>query len=269
MLGKRILSAVILIPIVVAAVWLGGYWLWVLATLAALLAGYELYRLATSQELHPNWFWGLVIVVSFLLHSPPINLRAAWLVVPIATLTTLALEVRHHNRPGSLLSWALTIAGSLFIGFPFYAILNLRVLPQGAYWIVVTMAATWLGDTTAYFIGSRYGKTPFFKDISPHKTLEGAIAGGLTSLLVVVIPLVVFMQIPWYWALAAGVGIAIGAIFGDLAESVIKRQLHRKDSGNLIPGHGGMLDRIDSLMYTVTVAYLVAHLVTHGIDYFM
>ncbi|MCE5258877.1 MAG: phosphatidate cytidylyltransferase [Chloroflexi bacterium] len=263
MLGKRLLSAVVLIPIVVAAVYLGGYPLWVFGLVVGFLAGYEYVKLLTNHKLNPSWLFTLSIIILFVLDSPPLELHMVSWGMPLITLAALAAEINHHNREGSLYSWALAIAGGIYIGFPIGTILKLRMFDQGLYWILIALAGTWICDSAAYFVGSRWGKRRFFPAISPKKTWEGAWAGIIVGSMSIIPFAILVLKLAWWWAAIAALVIVVASTFGDLAESVIKRQMNVKDSSNLIPGHGGVLDRIDSLLYVMPLVYLIASLVKY------
>ncbi|MHB9034776.1 MAG: phosphatidate cytidylyltransferase, partial [Anaerolineae bacterium] len=254
-------SAAILIPIVLVFIYLGGYYLWIFVFFAALLAGYEYVKLARIQVQHTSWIVTLALISLFVLDSPPLNLNVVNWGVPLVTLAALAYEVGHHNRPGSLYSWALAVAGGIYIGFPVSTVTKLRAVDQGLLWILMVLLGTWICDTAAYLVGSHWGKHRFFPAISPKKSTEGAWAGIIVGIIAVIPWAILVLHLAWYWALAAAILIVIGATFGDLAESVIKRQLSVKDSGSLIPGHGGVLDRIDSLLYVFPLVFLVASIV--------
>ena len=119
-----------------------------------------------------------------------------------------------------------------------------------------------LSDTFAYFAGKSFGKTPFVQEISPNKTLEGAIGGAVACITGLMLLGIFLAKLPWYHAMAIGIIVAIIAPMGDLIESLFKRDVGQKDSGNLIPGHGGVLDRVDSYIFT---SFPVYYYVLYGI----
>lgn len=130
----------------------------------------------------------------------------------------------------------------------------------GMAWTMVAIAATWLADTTALFVGRALGRTPLVPHVSPNKTMEGA-AGSIVGAVIATVALVIIFGIPDVtvpMALAIGVAFAVVGIYGDLYESFIKRAAGAKDSGTLIPGHGGIFDRIDSLFPTLLIAWIIA-----------
>ncbi|MDP9363091.1 MAG: phosphatidate cytidylyltransferase [Chloroflexota bacterium] len=186
-------------------------------------------------------------------------------------------------------SWALAAAGSLYVGLPLYgavalrsfqgdidapwltraaegASLGLPAAPRGLAWILIAILAVWLGDTAAYLAGRSWGRRPLLPRVSPKKTVEGALAGLLGSTLVGALGVRWFgLDVPW--VAGAAIGLLLGAVgqVGDLAESLLKRQAGVKDSGDLIPGHGGILDRIDALLFALPTAWFLAELIDrHG-----
>lgn len=248
------LSAIILIPIALIATYLGGVWFLTLVALVALIAGYEYFRLLRQGGYDPVWILGLLAIVGFYLEPfwPQHQVRRGTLA--LFCLLALAYQVFRGNRPKSLSSWGLTVAGTVYIGWSSQHFVTLRALEKGLYWIILVFGITWICDSAAYFIGKARGEHPFFAKISPHKTVEGAISGvvfGLAASLIIGL----FIPIPWFHALGLGLVGSLGSTFGDLSESVVKRQVDVKDSSNLIPGHGGMLDRIDSLLFNVVLIY--------------
>jgi phosphatidate cytidylyltransferase len=134
-------------------------------------------------------------------------------------------------------------------------------LPRGAWWVLLVLLGVWGFDTAAFFTGRYFGRHKLAPHISPGKTWEGVIGGLVLSIAAGLLITVKPLGIPWY--LAGGIGILLGiaAVVGDLAESFIKRQTQVKDSGQMMPGHGGLLDRLDSLLFAVIVVYLFAQLV--------
>jgi len=258
MLAKRVLSAVVLIPLVGIVVYLGGFVLWAVVLLFALAAAYEYALMASKAGLRPSFVVVALFIVLFMVDGQWPGRGVMLWVVALAPLLALVIQVFRANAPGSLVRWALEVAGGMYIGVSMSCFVRLRALDDGMLWLALALLGTWLCDSGAYFVGIRYGKHRFFPSISPKKTWEGAI-GGLVVGLLAVVPLAYWLlALPLPWGVLLGVALVLAATFGDLAESVIKRQVGVKDSGNLIPGHGGALDRIDSLLFVVPVVYLFA-----------
>jgi phosphatidate cytidylyltransferase len=163
--------------------------------------------------------------------------------------------VFRKNAPGSLSNWAFTIAGAVYIGFSSSHFVRLRLVGQGMSWVALALLSTWICDSGAYFVGCAVGKHKFFPKISPKKTWEGAIAGLFSGVIATVLLGYLLLDLGIGWGIILGMLLVLGATFGDLAESVIKRQVGVKDASELIPGHGGMLDRVDSLLFVVPLVF--------------
>ena len=161
------------------------------------------------------------------------------------------------GRRQGLSRWAMGLAGALYVGMPFnYYLLLYTSKPNGLVWTLFTIFAVVASDAAALLIGSRIGRHPFFASISPKKTLEGAIAGVAGSVLVMLIGGSAVLGINPFHAIALGVLVGASAQVGDLVESQMKRLAEVKDSSHLIPGHGGVLDRIDSILFPPILVYL-------------
>ena len=161
------------------------------------------------------------------------------------------------GRRQGLSRWAMGLAGALYVGMPFnYYLLLYTSKPNGLVWTLFTIFAVVASDAAALLIGSRIGRHPFFASISPKKTLEGAIAGVAGSVLVMLIGVSAVLGINPFHAIALGVLVGASAQVGDLVESQMKRLAEVKDSSHLIPGHGGVLDRIDSILFPPILVYL-------------
>jgi phosphatidate cytidylyltransferase len=161
-----------------------------------------------------------------------------------------------NRREHPTADWGMTVAGALYLGFLLGHFITLRLRPDGLKWTAVAIGLTWTCDTMAYFVGVLFGKHQWWPRLSPKKTWEGLVGGVLSTL--VVAPLLVgwlFGLSPWL-GLLLGVLVAVADPFGDLTVSLFKRMARIKDSSQLIPGHGGILDRLDSLLFVVpTVTY--------------
>ena len=151
--------------------------------------------------------------------------------------------------------WALTLAGGVYLAWAGRQFLQIRAFENGAAWLVLVLSGTWLADSGAYLIGARWGRHKMTPSLSPKKTWEG-LAGGVTiGILGNALVAAVLALPPVHGAALGLLGGTLGTL-GDLSVSMIKRQVGAKDSGQLIPGHGGALDRIDSLLFTVIAGYL-------------
>lgn len=255
MLRTRILSAAILVPVVGVAVYLGGPWLAMVVGLAALLAGWEFYALLRKGGYGPSTPLGLLLIALLLLGA----YRPQWgLIRPAVAgmvMLTLGWQLFQADSPAPMVDWALTVAGGLYLGWLMGHFLLLRA--EGLRWIVVALLSTWICDSGAYFVGLSFGRHKLWPRISPKKTWEGAV-GGWVSGVVLTTVVTALLGLGWLHGVAIGALVGIVAPFGDFAVSMLKRQVGVKDSSHLIPGHGGMLDRIDSLLFTIPVVYYYA-----------
>ena len=261
MLRKRVISATIMVPVVLAAVYLGGFYFLSLVFLVALLAGYEYLRMMREKDFAPSYLCGLMLISLFIADAQWPQWGLLLWGMTLFPLALLILEVFRGNRPGALLNWGLAVAGGAYIGLSLSHFVRLRAMDRGMYWLLLALLGTWICDTGAYFVGRGLGRHPFFPKISPKKTLEGAIGGGISGVVTVVLLGYYMLGLGIAWGIILGLLVVFGATFGDLAESVIKRQVGVKDSGTLIPGHGGMLDRIDSLLLVVPLVYFFANVI--------
>jgi len=250
---SRVLIAALLIPTIIVITWIGGIVFALVVGVAALLATWEFFRLMEKGGFRPLWPMGLVLTLLLILNAFLPHLRllplalSAWLIIT----TTWQL---FRRTPYPVVDWALTLTGGFYIGWLISHFISLRLLPQGYTWVMLTFLITWAGDSGAYFAGLKWGKRPFWPRLSPKKTWEGTIGGWLAGMLAAII-LGTIGGVALPHSLALGVIVATITPFGDLAISMVKRQVGVKDSGSLFPGHGGMLDRVDSLLFAVVGVY--------------
>jgi phosphatidate cytidylyltransferase len=148
------------------------------------------------------------------------------------------------------------LTGALYVGMPFnYYLLLYTAKPHGLIWTLFVIFAVIANDAAALLVGSRIGRHPFFAAISPHKTVEGAVAGVAASILVMLIGVSAVLGVSPVHGIVLGTVVGISALMGDLVESQMKRIAEVKDSSHLIPGHGGVLDRLDSILFPPILVY--------------
>ena len=276
MLRDRARSAAILVPPLLIAVWLGGNWVLLLVTIAAAIVAMEAFRLLTAAGLASFPILGLVLAVILAVGDSvkalPGGSGLLLAALGVVLIGTGALT-RHDPREG-LAMFVTTTFGALYVALlGFVARLGmvdsavdpssvLGWLGTGRAWILTLVLVVWAFDTAAYFVGRRFGRHSFMAHISPKKTVEG-VAGGVIAAGVVGGLLVAAFGRPWLAGLGLGIVVAAAAQAGDLAESMLKRAAGAKESGTLIPGHGGMLDRVDSFLFAAPVAYFYVVSVLH------
>ncbi|MCL6638941.1 MAG: phosphatidate cytidylyltransferase [Firmicutes bacterium] len=253
MLLYRVLSALAGIPLIVLAVWHGGLPLITLTGLIILLGMREmtdmLVRLNSKPSLWLGCAGGLILTGGAYLYNDGYPGPTITIILFLHLIAAVAFY------PGySLLDAAGTLMGTLYVGLLIYLYL-LRTLPDGWIWLIFMLAATWAADTLAYFVGRAFGRRRIAPVLSPKKTLEGFIGGvcGSVSVGCVFGLIYPFLSMPKMLVLGFLVGLA--AFVGDLLESAFKRQAGVKDAGTLIPGHGGILDRFDSALFTAPLVY--------------
>lgn len=253
MLRTRVLTSVLVLPIVVSLVFAGGWWAWSLALVVGLIAGWEFGQIIQAGGYHTTPFFTLALIALLLLSSyrSDVSLEC---IVSFFLLSSLVWQLFRQDSPAPTADWALTLAGGLYIGWGLGHLVALRQLGDGLAWIWLVLLSTWGADTLAYLVGRQWGRHKLWPRHSPKKSWEGfwgSFIGGLGGALIV-IP---FSNLSWTTGLVLGLIIPIVALFGDLAESMIKRHVGVKDSSELFPGHGGFLDRIDSLLFVGVVVY--------------
>lgn len=258
MLRQRLLSVLVITPPVFAAVWWGGWWFFALLAIAALLVAWELYRLLVpSGKAHRLLYSGLAFFLLALLLLPRIAFWPGLAVV--VTLPLLWPWLKKYPPTGSAayyLRLLLTQDGIIFLGWTLGYFLLLRDTEFGRGWVFLALATTVATDSVAFLWGRTWGKHHLAPAISPRKTWEGAIAGFLAALgTSLLFDFIFHLPLSFAQALLLGGLISLAAQAGDLAESWLKRKTGVKDSSNLIPGHGGVLDRLDSHILTGIVVY--------------
>jgi len=253
----------VLIPIVGVAVYWGGPWLAGMVGLAALLAGWEFYALVQRGGYRPSRLLGLSFIALLLLGAYLPGWGLTWPVVAGMIMFTLGWQLFQKDTSAPVVDWALTVSGGLYLGWLMGHFLLLRSVHQGLYWTVVALLSTWSCDTGAYFVGLSCGRHKLWPRISPKKTWEGA-AGGWVCGVVLTAAIAGLLGLGWFHGALIGALVATIGPFGDFAVSMLKRQVGVKDSGRLIPGHGGVLDRMDSLLFTIPVVYYYVLFVVGG-----
>jgi len=260
MLRHRILTAVVGLPLLIAIIWFGEPWFTILIAAMSGLASWEFYRMAGGLRVQPITYFGIAWVL-LLIVSPhcPYPTTLPFLITSAIGISLIWLLFR-SPRDQAFTNWAWTMAGILYIGWMLSYWVQLRSLEGGRELVFLAMFTTFVSDTSAFFVGRTWGKHALAPAISSGKTWEGAIGGLLSSIVASLIISVIFTLPFNYWQIAlVGFIISIFAQLGDLVESLLKRNAGVKDAGKLIPGHGGILDRIDSLIFTgVIVYYFVA-----------
>ena len=262
MLKYRVITGVVGVPLVILAIWFGDPWPWLtLLIAAAALAGtYEFYHMANFDRREPLLYLGLLFSLALVLSPHYRSPDFLPIVITAAMLISLICLLCRPSREEAFRNWAWTIVGAIYVGWMLSYWLNLRGLEDGRSWVYLAILTTFANDTGAFFIGRARGKHKLAPAISAAKTWEGAIGGLMCAILgAIVIAAVLNLISPFtfrYWQIIL-LGFLIGLLaqLGDLVESLLKRNMGVKESGNLLPGHGGILDRFDSLIFVGAVVY--------------
>ncbi len=275
MLIRRAIVVFTLGPLTLLLIHLGG-WYYFLAFSALLgIATYEYTRLAKKLDWHtPLWlllpfsifFWLSPNEVQLMLFGrAPIQQAQVSLALLAGILAAMlyALWLFERKRDGTApASWMAIIGGIVFLGWLGSFFFRLRGLEEAAaQWTALAMLGTWIADSGAYVFGKTLGRHKMAPRLSPNKTVEGYIGGIFTGTLLTVV-IASFMDIPITLAFALGLLVSVVSPAGDLGVSLLKRAVGVKDSGSILPGHGGALDRVDSLIWSVALAYFLVVLST-------
>ena len=274
MLKTRALSALLLVPILGIALWIGLPAIAVVLVVVAAIGGTEVFRLLKGAGYPSLALFGTALAIAFVLEAAvhPVGDKGVLLVAVGVVLAGVGAFSRIDPRDG-LVAWFTTVFGAVYVGLIGF-ILQVGSMgppiPSGAVlepigaergWILLLVLGVWSYDTGAYLVGRQIGRHKFLVHISPSKSLEG-LAGGLVATTLVTMLLLAGLGQNALGGLVLGPLLGLTAQAGDLAESMLKRASGAKDSGTLIPGHGGILDRIDSFLFAgPVVALYVAALV--------
>ena len=272
---QRAISAAVLVPVLLVVLAIGG---WVVAAAIALvtvLASGEVFRLLKGAGYAPFAALGTALALVVVLDSafPQVLEGSGLLLVAVGIVLVAVASFTKLDPRDGLGTWMATIFGALYASLLSFVIRLGQAAPElsphdplaglGAErgWILLLIVAVWSYDTGAYLVGRRLGRTRFLTHISASKTVEGLIGGVIATMVVTALMLWALGQSPVH-ALTLGPLVALAAQAGDLAESVLKRAAGAKDSGTLIPGHGGILDRVDSFIFAAPIVtlYVIAFL---------
>jgi phosphatidate cytidylyltransferase len=282
-LRERILSSLVLMPLILAISYLGGIPYLIAVLTVGVLAWAEMARLLQRANMVLAPAVGFPIVVGLILET--YGYSSGWisdsLLRPLlAGLIVFSLICALYNRgEHPALEWGATFGAAIYLGFLLSHFVMLREFQRppaqtwwlsipagggrdpGLNWVVTALGLTWITDATAYLVGSSRGRHPLWPRISPKKTWEGLIGGSVGALIAGAILGCWLLHLPLWVGIVLGALVATAAPFGDFAVSLFKRTAHCKDSGQLIPGHGGILDRLDSLLFVIPAVTYFACLV--------
>ncbi len=265
----RAIGAAILVPVLLLVLAVGGFVLAAAVAVATVFAAREAFKLLADAALPTLPLLGTALALTVVADAafPGVLEGSGLLLMAVGiVLVAVAAFARPNPRDG-LVTWVATVFGALYVSLLAFVVrlghaapvvpddAPLMALGAERGWILLLLLAVWAYDTGAFLVGSQFGREKFLTHISPSKTYAGLVGGVIASTVVVGVLLWGLGQLPLH-ALALGPLIALAAQAGDLAESMLKRAANTKDSGTLIPGHGGMLDRVDSFLFAAPVATL-------------
>lgn len=266
MLAKRVLVAAILLPFGITAIVLGG-WVYVgVIGLILSLAAWEYGNLLRAGGHQPAGALLIIGVVIIVLGRAWDGFQSAPVLISVLVLVSMTYHLVSYERGREQTGtdFGITLGGIFYIGWIGAYLISLRMLPQGLWWFLLVLPAVWLADSGAYFIGSAYGRHKLSPRLSPRKSWEGYLAGIVAgtlggALLAAMLRLGAGTDSQLTVLRGAMMGLVMGIFptLGDLGESMFKRQVGVKDSSNLLPGHGGAFDRIDSWLWAAVIGYYV------------
>ena len=261
MLIKRTLAALALAVVGIPAIIFGSHYFVALITLLLAIAAWEygrMFRHVDFNASEPLLVGGVVIVAAVRHYSPDYAAAAFSLLILVAMTWHLIAYERGRDRAAS--DFAVTVGGIVYLGWIGAYLIDLRFLENGLWWILLVFPAIWFADSAAYFIGSRFGRHHLSPRLSPKKSWEGYVAGIVfgtagTAGLALLWHRFGGPDLTWWQGAALGAMLSILTLLGDLGESMLKRQSGLKDSSHIIPGHGGVFDRMDSWLWGGVLGY--------------
>lgn len=260
---KRIIVSILAIPVIIGATYLGRYYFLGLVLAIALVSFVEFSLMMKKKDINPNISLGIIAVLVLLLNQfkPFVSDYTVYLLI----IVLLSLTELFRNKGSAILNMGSTLLGIFYIVLLAGALINIRefyppigeLYFRGGFLLISVLATIWICDSAAFFGGTALGKHKLFPRVSPNKSWEGAIFGLVFAILTMLFAKVLVLNF-LDWTSVIVIGIIVGTIgqLGDLIESLFKRDAGVKDSSNLIPGHGGIFDRFDSLLFSAPVILL-------------
>lgn len=262
MLAQRLVVAIIIIPVLVILAYFGGWTLAIAMTVFMGIAAWEYWRLFCAGGYHPPLLLLIAGAVGIVItrHAFP---EAVEPFISLFLMAALAWQVVRYEKGSQTAAadFGITVGGMLYLGWLGSYFAALRALPEGIWWFLTVLPAINISDAGAYFIGRRFGRHKISQRVSPKKSWEGYLGG-------IVIGTLGTMALASLWHLRSplitaetglilGLSVSILAPLGDLAESMLKRSFNFKDASNILPGHGGIMDRFDSWLWAAPIGYYI------------
>jgi phosphatidate cytidylyltransferase len=255
MLDKRVISALILLPLLIVVTICGGV---LFEGSVIIITAVALFEYVSAFKNTENKVTTFVLIIGFIMYYVIILANKFSFILPIIfLLVILSMAMPIFNDNYNVISSGITFIGFVYIVCFFSLLILIRNHNEGSILIWLVYIISWCSDTGAYYTGKTFGKKKLCPKVSPNKTVEGAIGGIVASVLGILIWAFLnpSINITWYQLIILGVVGSIVSVIGDLSASLIKRYIGIKDYSNIIPGHGGILDRFDSILFTAPVVY--------------
>jgi len=261
---ERLFTVLVAVPIIFACTYFGGIWFFLLVSVLAAISINEFYNLMKKKGFNPYYtlgnFFSLLIIIlihNTLKHPDWEPVSSAILTAAIISCFCAGIFIRRSAQATANIS--VTVLGILYVGWLFSYLVLLRALTDNGIFLFFLMFAVWIADTLAYIVGKKIGKRQLSPYISPKKTVEGAIAGFVGAMIAAIAFGMLYentlIPVNMMHYLLMGALIGVFAQISDISESIIKRDAGVKDSSNIVPGHGGVLDRMDSFIFTAPILY--------------
>ena len=264
---KRLLTSIIIIATLLGCILYHEYTFIILFCCIAMLTLREFYTILTTENIKPQWITGMLAAATMLITTGLVftqMVNEKWLIINLPVLFLVFIYELYTKSEKPFINIAITVFGLIYIIVPFALLIALPFLGAAdanyhANLVFGYFLLIWAADTGAYLSGMFFGKHRLFERISPKKSWEGSFGGAVLNLFIAWCCSRWFPELSYISWTVMGILIIITGTFGDLAESLLKRSLQIKDSGNLLPGHGGLLDRFDALL--VSVPFVIAYLI--------
>lgn len=260
----RTFSSFFIVGIILSGIYFGGVYWNVIVSLAAMLSLLEFYKIqSTKHDLSAS----LVLASgAFILLGTSLNMSLTSILCTISCIVFIALfiEILKHQLKGesfALENMGAVISGIAYIVLPWSFMIIIRERELGIVVLLALFLCTWSCDVAAYFVGTTFGRTKLCDKVSPHKTWEGFWGGVFASFICGGLLYFLFPSVPFFSLLLMGLLFGIAGQIGDLGESLLKREAGVKDAGVAIPGHGGFMDRFDSILINATLAFLILEII--------
>ena len=262
-IAKRVLVSVITIPLILAVSFYGNWYFFLFVLIIALISFYEFCLMVKNKGANANLLLGFAAIIFFSLNGCRYIFDSYSFLLAFIVVLSLVELFRNKNSP--VYNIGSTFLGVFYIGLFASSLIDIREFypaignnyDKGGYIIISMFVTIWICDSAAFFGGTSFGKHKLFPRVSPNKSWEGAIFGFIFAVIAMIFAKIILLDfLSWQTIIALGIIIGIIGQLGDLVESLIKRDAGVKDSSNLIPGHGGIFDRFDSILFTAPVVLL-------------